>query len=251
MKTLAVILNHNLPDETNKLYEALKPFEKDDYDLVVVENGCEEDGKSKYSTYTLEENVYWGGALNIMFQHIIDNKQYDSLLFLNNDIIIHGYNFVKSLREEMFENDFKIVSPTIFQPTHDQGFWFTMHNWNSKTTRQVKWVDFNAPLIHRDLIESIGQFDSELIYGWGIDMLCGMKCEDMNWKVGVCDFVPILHLVAQTTRKGKSDITFKQYCDLAGEKMNKYFRDNNLSLRQEEYIKTSQQYVNFKENVNE
>ena len=52
MKTLAVILNHNLPDETNKLYESLKQFEKDDYDLVVVENGCEEDGKSKYSTYT-------------------------------------------------------------------------------------------------------------------------------------------------------------------------------------------------------
>ena len=29
MKTLVVILNHNLPDYTNKLYESLKPFEKD------------------------------------------------------------------------------------------------------------------------------------------------------------------------------------------------------------------------------
>ena len=226
-KTLAVILNHNLPDETDKLYESLKPHEKDDYDLVVVENGCQDGGKSKYSTFTLDENVYFGGGLNIMFQYIIDNKEYDSLLFLNNDIIVHGYNFVKSLREEMFENDFKIISPTIFQPTHDQGFWFTMHNWNSKTTRQVKWVDFNAPLIHRDLIEHIGQFDSELMYGWGIDMLCGMKCEDKGWKVGVCDFIPILHLVAQTTKKGKSDITFDEYCNRADADMKNYFLRNN------------------------
>ena len=120
MKTLAVILNHNLPDDTNKLYESLKPFEGDEYDLVVVENGCEEDGKSKYSTFTLDKNVYFGGGINVMFQYIIDNKEYDSLLFLNNDLIIHGYNFVKSLRHEMIDNDFTIVSPTIFQHTHDQ-----------------------------------------------------------------------------------------------------------------------------------
>ena len=122
-----------------------------------------------------------------------------------------------------------------------------MHNWNSKITRPVKWVDFMSPLIHRRFIEEIGQFDNSLIYGWGIDMLCGMKCEDMGWKVGVCDFVPILHLVAQTTRKGKSDITFKQYCDLAGEKMNNYFRDNGMSIRQEEYIRNSQEYRKYKE----
>jgi hypothetical protein len=49
-KTLAVILNHNLPDETNSLFESLEPYQNDDYDLVVVENGCSEDGKSDYST---------------------------------------------------------------------------------------------------------------------------------------------------------------------------------------------------------
>ena len=30
MKTLAVILNHNLPDETNKLYESLKLRDKNE-----------------------------------------------------------------------------------------------------------------------------------------------------------------------------------------------------------------------------
>ena len=244
-KTLVVILNHNLPEYTNNLFEALNLFKDDSHDIFVIDNGCNEDGKSKYATHTLDENVYFGGALNVMFQYIIDNKEYDSLLFLNNDLILHPYNFVKSLRGEMINNDYTIVSPTIFQPTWDQGFWFTMHNWNRKTIRPVKWVDFNAPLIHRRLIEEIGQFDSELIYGWGIDMLCGMKCEDMKWKVGVCDWIPILHLVAKTTKDGKSDITFEEYCNLAGNNMNNYFRRNNLTERHERYIKSSQEYRNF------
>jgi GT2 family glycosyltransferase len=241
-KTLAVILNHNLPDETNSLFESLEPYQNDDYDLVVVENGCSENGKSNYSTYELNENIYWGGALNVMFQHVLNDTKYDSLLFLNNDIIVHGYNFVKTLRLEMFENDFKIVSPSIFQPTHDQGFWRQMHNWNSKTTRQVKWVDFNAPLIHRDLIENIRQFDSELIYGWGIDMLCGMKCEDMGWKVGVCDFVSILHLVAQTTKQGKCDLDFKDYCSKAEYNFVQYYVKHGLLNKRTEYMEHAQQY---------
>ena len=245
-KTLVTILNHNLPEDTDKLFEALNYFKDDSHDIFVIDNGCNEDGKSKYVTHTLDENVYFGGALNVMFQYIIDNKEYDSLLFLNNDLIIHPYNFVNSMRDVMNNDGYTIVSPTIFQPTWDQGFWFTMHNWNRRTIRPVKWVDFNAPLIHRRLIEEIGQFDSELIYGWGIDMLCGMKCEDMEWKVGVCDWIPVLHLVAKTTKDGKSDITFEEYCDLAGNNMNNYFHKNKLKERQEEFMKFSQQYKDFK-----
>ena len=245
-KTLAVILNHNLPDETNGLYESLEPYTNEDYDLIVVDNGCTDEGKSVYSTYELEENQYWGGAINVMFKYIIDNKEYDSLLFLNNDIIVHGYNFVKTLREEMFGNDFKIVSPSIYQPTHDQGFWKQMHNWNSKTTPQVQWVDFKAQLIHRDLIENIGQFDPELIYGWGIDMLCGMKCEEMGWKLGVCDFVSILHLVAQTTKKGKCDLNFDDYCKKAEENFMKYFKKQGLLNRRKNYMFDAQNYRRFK-----
>tara|TARA_B100000287_G_scaffold253138_1_gene237829 strand:- start:469 stop:1215 length:747 start_codon:yes stop_codon:yes gene_type:complete len=247
MKTLVVILNHNLPDYTNKLYESLESYRDETHDIFVVDNGCNQEGKSKYVTHTLDTNVYFGGALNVMFDYIKENKDYDSLLFLNNDLVLHGYNFVKSLRNEMFQNDYTIVSPSILQPTHDQGFWYPMHNWNSKTIRQVKWVDFNAPLIHRDLIEHIGQFDDDLIYGWGIDILCGMICEKKNWKIGVCDFVPILHLVAKTTKEGKSDITFEEYCDIANRKMNDYFVKNNLQQKQFEFMNHSKTYRNFYE----
>tara|TARA_Y100000593_G_scaffold79056_1_gene146935 strand:- start:1224 stop:2009 length:786 start_codon:yes stop_codon:yes gene_type:complete len=259
-KTLVTILNHNLPVDTDELYDALNSFKSDSHDIFVIDNGCNEEGKSKNVTHTLDQNVYFGGGLNVMFQYMIDNEEYDSLLFLNNDLILHPYNFVNSLREELIENDYTIVSPSIFQapgivaddnvhnifPTRDQGWWFTMHNWNSKEIRQVKWVDFNAPMIHRRLIEHIRQFDPLLIYGWGIDILCGMVCEDMGWKVGVCDWIPILHLVQKTTREGKSDISQSDYQKIANDNMFEYFQKNNLFKKHMEYISHSQKYRNFK-----
>ena len=115
MKTLAVIYNHNLPEMTNKLWEELKPHERDDYDLILIDNGSTDEGKSKYTTHETGQNTYFGGALNIALQFFLDSTEYDSLLSLNNDLVLQGNNFVKTLREEMFSNDFKIVSPSVLQ----------------------------------------------------------------------------------------------------------------------------------------
>src|SRR6056300_1438316 len=164
-KTLAVILHYNTPEMTDRLFGQLKPYEKEDYDLVVLDNGSPESGRSLNTTYRSPQNVYFGGGLNMTMQLVLDNPQYDSLLFLNSDLIVHGYNFVSTLRKEMFKNDYKIISPAVMQPEQNQCFWPTMHNWQSTQTRDVPWIDFQCPLIHRDLIEEIKQFDDDLIFG--------------------------------------------------------------------------------------
>ena len=48
MKTLVVIYNHNLPGMTDNLWESLYPHRRDDYDMMLIDNGSKEDGKSKY-----------------------------------------------------------------------------------------------------------------------------------------------------------------------------------------------------------
>ena len=105
-KTAAFILNHNLPDYTDMLYESLKPYERTDYDLFVIDNGSTPEGKSKHTSFELGENVYFGGGFNAAMQYTLENKEYDSMMFLNNDLTVHPYNFVRSLREEMFEEVF-------------------------------------------------------------------------------------------------------------------------------------------------
>ena len=241
MKTLAVIYNHNMPEITDSLWESLKPYENDDYDLILIDNGSRDDRKSKYTTHETGQNTYFGGALNIALQFFLESGNYDSLLSLNNDLILQGPNFIKTLRDEMLQGDYKIVSPCVLQ-VNNQCKWKYMHCWNSDGARDVKWVDFQAPLIHKDFIEHIQQFPNELIYGWGQDVLSGIICEQQGWKVGVIDKCPLIHHSAQTYKSGASDIDLTTYCRNAETNMFGYFEKQNLLHIFNEYRTLSAEY---------
>ena len=77
MKTLVVIYNHNLPSMTDNLWESLYPYCKDDYDMILIDNGSTPEGKSRYTTHETGQNTYFGGALNIAMQFFLESD-YDS-----------------------------------------------------------------------------------------------------------------------------------------------------------------------------
>lgn len=199
-KTLAIILNHNLPEFTDPLFEELNRYRSDDYDLEVIDNGSQEAYVSKYTTIRYDQNFFWGGALNKAFEMVHQNSKYDSLLFLNNDLEVNGKIFVKSLRHELFRKNFAIVSPCIAGKAAP---WPQMQNWGGKGTRVVKWIDNQAPLFHRKLIEAVGQFDEALNFGWGQELICHDVCRAHKWKIGVCDHISIIHFKKQTFKKGR------------------------------------------------
>jgi GT2 family glycosyltransferase len=226
MKTLAVILHYNTKHFTDRLYRQLKPYENQDYDLVILDNGSEI--KPDNPSIRVDQNIFFGGGLNLAFQWVLDNPEYDSLLFLNSDLIIHGKDFVKTLRKEL--NEYKIISPSVIQPEEDQCYWPTMNSWYSKEIRQVPWVDFQCPLIHRDFIEHIKQYDDDLIYGWGNDVYSGYICNQNNWKIGVIDLATVVHLGSATIKETNSS----NYNNLAEKGMYKYFgKINSLHILNE------------------
>ena len=228
VKTLVAIYNHNLPDLTDQLVESLKPYQSDDYDLIVIDIGSDDDRKAHHTTHEIPTNIYFGGGINFAFRHFLSTHDYDSLLSLNNDLILHGPNFVKTLRDEMMNNHFTILSPCVLQPGKRQNKWKPIRCWNSDRTRQVKWVDFPAPLIHRRFIEEVRQYPDELIYGWGQDVLSGIISSRHNWRIGVMDNCPVVHLSSFTFRSGRSDMTLSEYDRKARAAMFAYFQENNL-----------------------
>ena len=80
MKTLVTILNHNLPEYTDYLYDNLSPYQSNIYDLIVIDNGSLSEKMSKYTTYTLENNCSMGGGFNAAMQLVLSSDEYDSLL---------------------------------------------------------------------------------------------------------------------------------------------------------------------------
>jgi hypothetical protein len=229
MKTLVTILNHNLPEYTDYLYNNLSPYQSNIYDLIVIDNGSISEKMSQYTTHALDTNCYMGGGFNAAMQLVLTSDEYDSLLFLNNDLIVFGYEFVKTLRTEMFNENFKILSACFFnvEPT-GQCFWKTMHNWGKSKTREVPFIDFQMPLIHKDLLKEIKEIDSDLIYGWGIDALFAIMCKKHNWKMGVMDRLSALHYNSLTVKLKAVEFDVNEYCKRAEEGQTKFFTKSNL-----------------------
>lgn len=244
-KTLAVILHHNTPQYTDVLYEMLASEQtKGNYELVVVDNGSSAGKESKYTTYRLDKNVFFGGALNACMAMIMENEEYDSLLFLNNDLIV-GNNFVKGLRHWMPIYD--VVSPCIIQPEKTQNHWRQMLPWATTGIREVEWIDLQAPLISRRFIENLksqtkdgeDMIPHSLIRGWGIDVWFGVLCKRQGWKTGVCDNVPAVHLGSMTL---KALGNTSEYCRLAEQGMAEFIHDYSLDTEFKEMRWHAQEY---------
>jgi hypothetical protein len=230
-KTLAIILNYNLPDFTDSLYNQLKPFESSLYDLVVLDNGSPPGGRSKYTGMELPENVYFGGGLVASMEYILDNTdKYDSLLFLNSDLSVIGYKWVESLREVMFNSseNVGVVSPSIIQQGYEQIHWPHMRNWCSKNPRKVKWVDFQSPLINIDVLKEIKKYPDGFWPGYGYDVYTGYICEQMNYSTYVLDYTYAAHYKGATLKHGNPKMQEREHNELALKNMYQCFYDLGL-----------------------
>jgi GT2 family glycosyltransferase len=243
-KTLAIILHYNSTQYTDTLYEMLKPYENNDYDLLVFDNGSDQGKESKYTTHKIEENCYYGGGLDIALQFFLEDTQYDSFVLLNSDLIIHGYNFIKNLRTQLFAiPELMLCSACIIQPGETQCYWPQMHCWNSQTIRYVPWVDNQCVLVKREFVEEVKSFGSK--YGWVQDVMSGIICEDKNWKIGVCDWIPILHYGCGSINDNLDKPDIANYNNKAYEEMIQYFEDRNLSFKLHELREKTKEYTYY------
>lgn len=237
---LIATLNHNLPELTDNLINQLKRdplFEK--CELMVIDNGSSEP-LAKYTTHQLERNVFFGGGLNITIEYFLSTN-HEYLYFLNNDLIFHGPRFLSTSLIEAKDSDAAVYSPSIINASIEQCHWKQMWNWGTGL-RNVKWIDFQCPLLRRDVLEIIKQYPDELIYGWGNDLYTGCITEKHDLKTVVSDMNTICHLNSQTFKQNKVDIGITEYCRRAEENMFNYFNYSDMKEMYWELRKYGESY---------
>jgi hypothetical protein len=248
MKTLAFILNYNTPDMTDRLYESLAPYCGDICDLLILDNGSDKNLRSKYPTIHIKENCYWGGGLSFAFEYVLSHEQYDSLIFLNSDINLNGENFIKTLREDIFVNDYAMASPCVTDllvgkkqksNRHSNSVFRQMANWYTNDCRTVKMLDLQCPIFHRKVIEKIKSFDSLLNYGWGIGFYCGHVCEKYGWKTCVDDRIHIEHIGQASWEGGKMNSKFEMDAE---NRMMKFLKRKRLISNYKKFMKEVRLY---------
>jgi GT2 family glycosyltransferase len=224
---LIATLNHNLPLWTDNLVNQLQkdPTFKE-CELIVVDNGSKEP-LAKSTTHQLEENVFFGGGFNVVLDYFL-TTDHDYLYFLNNDLVFHGPSFLTTSLKEAKQSDAAVYSPSVINASIEQCHWKQMWNWG-QGLRAVKWVDFQCPLIRRDVLEKIKQYPNELIYGWGLDFYTGCITEQHNLKTIVSDTNTITHMNSLTFKENKIDIGVSEFCRNAETNMYNYFRNSKMN----------------------
>lgn len=224
---LIATLNHNLPDLTDNLVDQLKrdPHFKH-CELMVVDNGSKE-LLAKSTTHQLEENVFFGGGFNVVLDYFLNETNHEYLYFLNNDLIFHGPSFLTTSLREAKQSDAAVYSPSVINASIDQCHWKQMWNWG-RGLREVEWVDFQSPLIRRDVLEKIQQFPQELVYGWGLDFYAGCITTTNTLKTIVSDNNTICHLNSQTFKQNKINIGITEFCRNAETNMYNYFSNSEF-----------------------
>jgi len=224
---LIATLNHNLPIWTDNLVTQLKrdPLFSN-CELMVVDNGSTEP-LAQSTTHRLDENVFFGGGFNTVLEYFL-STDHDYLYFLNNDLVFHGPVFLTTSLREAKESDAAVYSPSIINASIDQCHWKQMWNWG-QGLREVRWVDFQCPLIRRDVLELIQQYPDELIYGWGLDFYTGCLTETHNLKTIVSDTNTITHMNSLTFKENKVNIGVSEFCSNAERYMNSYFLNSQFN----------------------
>lgn len=218
---LIATINHNLPNWTDSLVNQLKrdPLFTE-CELIVIDNGSTEP-LAQSTTHRLEENIFFGGGINAAIDYFLSTN-HEYLYFLNNDLVFHGPSFLTTSLREAKESNASIYSPTVINASMEQCHWKQMWNWG-KGLRDVKWIDFQAPLFRRDILETIKQFPEELIYGWGTDFYAGCIADTNNYKIIVSDNNTITHMNSLTFKENKVNIGVKEFCQRAEYNMHSFF----------------------------
>lgn len=238
---LIATLNHNLPNWTDNLVNQLKrdPY-FDKCELMVLDNGSSE-SLAQSTTHRLDENIFFGGGFNVVLDYFLQTD-HEYLYFLNNDLVFHGPSFLTTSIREALESDASVYSPSVINASIDQCHWKQMWNWG-KGLREVRWVDFQSPLIRRDVLEHIKQYPNELIYGWGLDFFTGCITDTKGLKTIVSDTHTICHLNSQTFKQNKIDIGVSEFCAKAEYGMNNYFSNSPFNEQYKSLRSYGENYV--------
>ena len=122
-------------------------------------------GHIDYRIYNSSINqTHFTESFNRAIQEVPESQGfYNYLMICNNDISLTATDL--EALEIILNGERGIFSPVVNSPHAG-----VMSKKGDKVFRQVPWVEFVCPIIHRDVIEAIGLLDEGMPRGWGIEL---------------------------------------------------------------------------------
>ncbi len=198
VKIATIILNRNLPEITDDLYNHVNFYNGDLTDIYVVEAGSDPDNLSKNCTYyindknTLQKGLRYSRGMNCGLLEIYKKglwNDYEFFFLLSNDTELRKENTLAILTKFMNEhNKVGILSPC-------SKTWGEKKLFTKEEILYFWYINKNAFLIRREFLESIVNtnnptymdflFDGSNFYGYLAESEIIAKAYANNWAAAI------------------------------------------------------------------
>jgi GT2 family glycosyltransferase len=187
MKIAKLILHYNTPELTARLCKMVP-------DAIIVDNGSD----TNFADFDIPNEIYrypinlgFTPNWNRVLKELIQNTDYEAFWLMNSDITITR-DSIQHIEEIMANNDIPMVTPSY-------NCWIReCHNHATGTFRQVRCIEFTAPVIRRDVFEKIGLFDNIFALGYGVEFDFALRMQNIGLKMYCDDGSSFYHLGQQT-----------------------------------------------------
>ena len=195
-RVLVIILTWNARAETESCVESVLQLDHDSFDTLVIDNdsqdGTTEALQQRFGDRILlqgnSSNLLFAGGMNVGLAYALSHD-YDSVLMLNNDVLVDPGMLRELLAVLRSANDIAAVGPKIFYVEPADTLWFAgaeMNLWKGwprhrglrqkdtgafDRTEAVDYLTGAAILFRREALEQVGQ----------LDVAYGMYAEDADW----------------------------------------------------------------------
>lgn len=205
MKSATIILNRNLPDVTDRLYESVARNNEGQTDIFVVESGSEKDKRSKYCTYwanweeSLESGLRYPRGFNYGLSKLFEEgrfRNYDYFFLLCNDSVFEDKPIISTLVREMERHP----RVGILSPCSDE--WGERKLLKADDTKYFWYINHIAWFVRREYIESIMEtdkptymnflYDGENFRGYESDIELVVKGYANDWAAAITTKVKVV-----------------------------------------------------------
>ena len=226
-----IILNWNGKDDTIECIRSLRKINYDNYKIVIVDNGSEDDSVfeirknfSKIKIIENKKNLGFAGGNNVGIKYAVENEA-DYILLINNDTAVDE-NFLSELIK-VGESDEKIglLGSKIYFYSEPNRIWFAggKINWlknkgehigldeiDNNQYDKINEVDYLTGcclLVKREVIEKIGVL-AEDYFLYYEDTDFSVRAKNAGYKIIYVPKSKIYHKISRSTKPGSSSYIY-------------------------------------------
>ena len=192
-KVAVFIVNYNMPERANALYEYLMNNVKYPIDIYLVDNGSDITKPSQYTNVWIKKNKQTMGGWLEAFKEA-DRKPYRyyaySFLFTSMMFTDKSGDYITSMIQKLKEDkDAVVVIPSISKDSDI--YWEHLKNRGTNDFRRTWFIDNIAPLWKADWLDRNGRVNPDLTYAYGVDIEMCYKARRANKSIWIDEKIEV------------------------------------------------------------